>query len=119
MNMNTRPTLIEVTRLLGKAHAMLQTLVEAHSTQSAGKPPQPLYGQRVKREIWNGWDKLKAAGEFDAGQAKKIIRGDTGSIIYRIDSSYSAILAEWFREGYIERVREGSGPLPSIYKIPR
>ena len=115
-NMNTRNTLIEITKLMNKAQGLLAMVVESQPKPTPGKPPQPHYTQKVAREIWNAWDKLKAAGQFDASKARKIAKNE--EIFYRIDSSYSAILSKWASEGYIDRVKEGSGPLPAIYKIP-
>jgi hypothetical protein len=97
----------------------LESAIEAQPKPTPGKPPQPYYTQRVAREIWNIWDKLKTKDQFDANDAWKIAKGkDSLPTMYRIDSFYSAILSKWAQEGYIERIREGRGPLPAIYKIP-
>lgn len=115
--MNTRARLNEIKSLLDKANALLETVIEAQPKPTPGKPPQPYWTQRVKRELWNVWDKLKDAGEFDANDAWGIVHSKTAHL--RIDSFYSSILSEWAREGYLERTQEGRGPLPAKYRIPK
>jgi hypothetical protein len=117
--MNVSYELAEIARLIEKAHDRLQSVIETQPKPTLGKPPAPSYGQRVARKIWNVWDELKAKGEFDAAEAKRIATGDTDQRHYRIDSSYSAILSKWAQEGYLDRAEEGSGPRPAIYKIPK
>lgn len=116
--MNTRAKLNEIKTLLDKANSLLGSVIEAQPKPTPGKPPQPYHTQRVAREIWGIWDKLKAKGQFSANDAWKIAKGKNSlPISYRIDSFYSAILSKWWRDGYIERIKEGRGPLPAIYKI--
>lgn len=116
--MNTRARLNDVKALLTKAQAMLEVVIEAQPKQTPGKPPQPHYGQKVARQIWNVWDKLKVKEQFDANDAWRIVTGNTDPRKYRIDSFYSAILSKWAQEGYIKKTRAGRGQLPAIYKIP-
>jgi acyl-CoA-binding protein len=117
--MNTKATLNEIKALINKAQAMLDAVIEAQPKQTPGKPPQPRYGKRVERKLWNAWDKLKAKGQFSANTAY-LIANDQEHLptMFRIDSFYSAILSRWSREGFIERIRRGRGPLPAIYKVP-
>ena len=113
--MNTRNRLIEVTKLMNKAQGLLAMVIESQPKPTPGKPPQPYYTQRVAMEIWSAWDKLKAAGQFDAGKARRIVKNDTSPKMYRIDSSYSAILFKMgIGKGFIERIEEDGGRRDSV-----
>jgi hypothetical protein len=114
----TRNRLLEIEKLLNKAQGLLKTVVDSQPKPTPGKPPQPYWTQKVATNIWNAWDKLKEKGRFDAREAQKIATSDKELKHYRIDTSYSAILSRWAAEGYLDRVEEGSGPNPAIYKIP-
>jgi hypothetical protein len=115
--MNTRNTLIEITKLLHKAQGLLAMVTESQPKPIPGKPPQPHYTQKTETEIWNAWDKLRAKGEFSANTAWLIAKNKQ-HLPTPMDSFYSAILSKWWRQGYIKRTREGRGPLPAFYKIP-
>jgi len=84
---------------------------------SPGKPDRPNYTKRIELEIWNAWDKLKVTGEFGAKEARQIAKGEA-QLKGWIDSSYSAILSRWAKEGYLVKVSGGAGSAPAIYKIP-
>jgi hypothetical protein len=114
--MNTSAKLSEIKSLLDKAQGLLQMVIEAQPKPTPGKPPQPYWTQRTEKEIWDAWEKLRAKGQFDAADAWNIVHGNLAKT-YRTDSFYSSILSRWAREGYIERVREGRGPIPALYKI--
>src|SRR4051812_38347917 len=104
----TRNQLLEIEKLLNKAQGLLKTVIDSQPKPTPGKPPQPYWTQKVALEIWNAWDKLKAKGKFDAREAQKIATSDDDPRHLRIDTSYSAILSRWAREGHIERVEEGA-----------
>lgn len=116
--MNTRVQILEIKKLIDRAQGLLEMVIASQPKQILGKPTQPYYTQRVATKLWEAWEKLKAKGKFDASEAKRIATGDTNLRHYRIDSSYSAVLSQWAKEGYLDIIEKGSGPRPSIYKIP-
>jgi hypothetical protein len=115
--MNTRVTLSQITELLTKAQGLLQMVVDAQPKPTPGKPPQPYWTQRTEKEIWDVWEKLKAKEKFDASDVWNIVHGENSNK-WRINSHYSAILSRWARDGHLHRVREGSGRISALYKIP-
>ena len=115
--MNTRNKLIEAQKMIVTAQEILSSIIESQPKQPFGKPPQPGRGQRVKKELWNVWDELKAKGQFTAHQARKIATKGFDSRYTRSNSSYSAVLSNWAQDGYIERIESGSGQRPAIYQI--
>ena len=115
--MNTRNKLIEARKLIGTVQEILGCIIESQPKQPSGKPPQPGRGQRVKRELLNAWDELKAKGQFTASQARKIVTKGFDSRYTRSNSSYSAVLSNWAQDGYIEKIQSGRGQRPAIYQI--
>ncbi|HEX5399596.1 MAG TPA: hypothetical protein VFY06_11175 [Verrucomicrobiae bacterium] len=115
--MNTRSRLIEIEKLISKAHGLLTMVVESQPKPAPGKPPQPHYTRKIETQIWRAWDKLKSAGNFTASEAKRLVTGDKDPRHWRTDSFYSSILSRWASEGYIERVQEGRGTKAATYKI--
>jgi hypothetical protein len=116
--MNLRTEIFEIKALLEKANTRLLALAESQPKAIPGKPPQPPYSRKIEREIWDAWDDLKAKGQFTAATAWKVAKKQTHTPFpYRIDSAYSSILSRWAREGFIERMRQGRGQMPSLYRI--
>jgi hypothetical protein len=113
--MNTRTKLIQIQDLLKKADLLLAALIETQPKQSPGKPPEPQF-RSVAWELWNAWEALKALDNFTAKDAKQVVKGDNRPR-HRTDSSYSWVLSQWARDGYISRTQEGAGPFPAVYKI--
>jgi hypothetical protein len=120
-NMNTRPRLNEIKKLLDKALQLMETLIEAQPKPTPGKPPQPRRYQRIERAIWNVWDELEHLPPFTVANVRKtVVKKAGGSSTYlgdRSNSAYSSILSRWAEAGYLEIVEQGAGPLPTKYKI--
>ncbi len=110
--------LTEIKKLIDKAQLRLEEMIEVQPKPALGKPSPPSYRAKIERSIWNVWDKLKAKGQFDAFDAKQIATGDNNPRRYKIDSSYSAVLSRWAKDGYINIQKQGTGPLRTIYTIP-
>jgi hypothetical protein len=117
--MNTRNQLLDIVSLLNKAQGLLKMIAESQPKPPPGKPPQPYWTQRTKKEIWDFWDKIKTKDTFTAADVWDIVHPNSKALTYRIDSFYSAILSEWARDGHLEIVRKGRGQTATFYKIPR
>ena len=113
--MNVRIELIEIKKLLEKAQKLTDAVIASQEKPKSGKPPEPEYSQRVACCIWNEWEKLKQKGEFTVRDAKALMTDPYCK--KRSESAYSSILSRWAREGYIDKIKPGSGPRPAKYKI--
>ena len=113
--MQTLQKLNAIEKRLTEAQRLLASVIASEPKPKPGKPPMPTF-QSVEYYIWLSWDKLKAENEFTAYHAKEIVKAD-GKSRLRTDSSYSAVLSRWARDGYIKLITQGSGQKPSTYKI--
>jgi hypothetical protein len=101
----------EIRRLLDEA--LPEGQIDA---QPRGKPPQPDYTKRVEREIWRIWDKLEKLPEITVRRVRKLIQDSYCQD--RTNASFSTVLSDWAENGYLEIVRQGSGPRPTVYRVP-
>jgi hypothetical protein len=104
----------EIKGLLTRAQLLLATIIESQPIKN-GRPPTPRYGS-VAWSLYKVWDKLAKKGVFSAYEAKQIAKGDEKAR-YGVDSSYSAVLSQWAKDGHITLKSKGSGQMPSYYSI--